>query len=263
MTERITWTRTAAVVVALLAFALLVPPSLASAASLRVRAGVLTALSAHRCDDAIAIQPRAGQGVLAQGTTTLFQASDVAKSCAGRRLTVTIFRSSGAPLGTAGANIPQSFTGGTVNLTTTAAVFVPEVAGVAATIGTWGVATSWSVPGDALPLVICRTSSGAACTPSVSDSGNSTEVRVQLRRGGLFFDWYHQDTLYLNMSHSTWGALGTSATVTGGTEGVVVNSWSCASNILSVRVVDGYWLTAVTVTSSATAPPGALTCSAP
>lgn len=247
--------RTTALIATLLALVVVALPSVASAASLNVRSAVLTMVSESGCDDAVEVRPRTGQGVLAQGTTTLFEARGVDKACAGRQLAVTIFRASGASLGTAVASIPQGFAGGTVNLTTGGAVFVPDVAGVAATLGTWGVAATWTLPGDVLPLVICRTESGASCAPSigaVSVDRAGTTWSFTIRAEAFF----RGDQLYINVARVGSGAgylpfRARSVDVAGGGwwfgDPAEIEDWRCASSTLLVLTPGGYNLSPVVV----------------
>lgn len=228
--------RTTALIATLLALVVVALPSVASAASLNVRSAVLTTVSETGCDDAIEVRPRTGQGVLAQGTTTLFEARGVDKACAGRQLAVTIFRASGAPLGTAVANIPQGFAGGTVNLATGGAVFVPDVAGVAATLGTWGVAATWTLPGDVLPLVICTSSQGVACLTGAGDVRIVTNTAQRLVIDMSRWNWFAESyVITVNLDHPSL-ALRNSQTVsvTGG--GLTdASATSCAGSLLTLR----------------------------
>lgn len=262
MTARTRPTRTAVIIASLLALVAVAIPSVASAASLNVRGAVVTSVAAQRCDDAIEVRPRTGQPVLTRGTTTLFEVRGLAAACAGASIEVALVGANGAALGTARADVPRPFAGGVVNIATSQTVFVPNVRKVSATVGTWGVPATWVLPGSVLPLVICTTESGGACTPSEAREVSASVTTLALSRGSIFFGWFYKDRLLINMGHEYWAGR-TNAVVQGGYGGVSVEGWSCASNVLDLQVINGYYAVEVTISAYASPPAGALSCSAP
>lgn len=129
----------AAFVVVLLALLGLHP---ASAAALRVGGSALGALSATApcAPTSLAVVPSAASA----GRASAVVVSDVPAACQGLPANVRLYRADGSAVATTDTTL-------TLPVASSATVAVPEfavsdVAGVAMTVGTWGVATRWSAP---------------------------------------------------------------------------------------------------------------------
>lgn len=249
--------RTTALLATLLTLVVVALPSVASAASLNVRGAVVTVVAAKRCDDALEVRPDARQGLVGSGYTTAFEVRDVAAACAGRALEVVVFSATGARLGSGQLALADQFAGGTVYLTLTPVdargVFLPDVLGGAATVGTWAIPARWVLPGTTLPLVLCRTEAGAACAPSVSaiTSPATGTWRFQIQAQGFL----QGDRLYINLARVGTGMLpfrAQTVDVDGGGWFIfppaVVEEWRCAASSLLVYTPGGYNVNPVVIT---------------
>lgn len=150
--------RATALIATLLALVVVSLPTVASAAVLKVRGPVLTTVVAERCDDAIEVRPDTTGGVADSGRTTAFEVLGIAEACAGQLLTVVAFSATGTLLGE-GSVAGSAVTGATVKVTLTPVdprgVLLSDVAGVAATLGTWGVPARWTYTPPVLPASSC------------------------------------------------------------------------------------------------------------
>lgn len=182
--------RTTALIATLLALVVVALPSVASAASLNVRAASLATVTATRCDDAIEVRPDAAQGVVAAGYTTAFEVRGIAAACAGKPLKVAVFSRTGALLGE-GAVPAAQVVGSTAKVTLTPVnprgVFLPDVHGAAATTGTWGVPATWTLPGNALPAVLCIAPVGCEISYTLPTNTES-QASVRVVQGIHFVD---------------------------------------------------------------------------
>lgn len=257
--------RATALIATLLALVVVALPSVASAASLKVSRPVLTTLTAQRCDDAIVISPRKDQSEngkgglngydeISTGSTRKFEARGLAPSCAGKKIEATLIDADGVALATLEGNASA---GGTVNLTASKAVFLPDVRRAAAIVGSWGVSAAWQLPGEVLPLVMCKTRNGnSSCAPTVEILGRGTNewsfsiTSQQYFRAG--------DRMYVNLARV--GATGTrvpfraaSVDVDGGGLGWLdprpaeYEDWRCESAMLLVLVPGVYSVNPVVI----------------
>ncbi len=130
-------------VTALLAALVAATLSTASAAGLAVRVSGLTSLSmAGRCTTE-AVQVTAG--ATTSGSSTQVTLTGLPAACLGRPATVRLYAPDGTALTTADTAATLPAAGSTATLTVPA-YLTSAVGGVALSIGTWGVATTWAAP---------------------------------------------------------------------------------------------------------------------
>lgn len=160
-----------AAVVAALAVLLLTP---ASAARLSVSAGAITTLTARPCTTSAVTAGTGG----ASGTVTRVVLSSVPAGCRGLPATLRVYAVDGTPL--AAADTTVTLAAADTTTVTVPAYATSRAAGVALTVGSWGVPVTWSAP--AAPTGPVTPGPGTTFGPLrwtlVSESGSQACVEV-------------------------------------------------------------------------------------
>ncbi len=137
---------------------------LANAASLNLATPqVSTASAADRCT----ATAKAAPGVITAGTTKSVVLSGLDPKCANKKVSITPYNAQGVALATVKEKSLGQIAGGEATVTLPKAVNVASTEGAALTIGTWGIATTFTKP---MPLLSCTIEGrpGVACKVTYS-----------------------------------------------------------------------------------------------
>lgn len=165
--------RAVAVVVLALLMALLgLAVGQAHAAQLALQPGNLTNTSvSDRCTEAVA----ATHGTVTSGQATAVTLTGLGSACGGRDIDLTLYDESGEALVSTTTSLSADSSD---SATVTLPAYTPaDVAGVAMTIGTWGVPASWTAttPPVTSPLVTCTVLND----PTGTQTCEATDVRIE------------------------------------------------------------------------------------
>ena len=142
----------------------------ASAAQLSLSTRMLGAFVLERCTSTAL---PATSGTVAAGSSTQVVLSSIPPACRGKQASLRLFGSSGAALAASDTvvTLPASSATATV---TVPSYPVAQASGLALTIATWGVPTTWTAAAVPLPGVTCTVPGNPAATCAATVTGGTS-----------------------------------------------------------------------------------------
>ena len=164
-------TRLAALVATLLAVLAVVALSPASAAQLSLSTRNLGAFVLERCTD---VPVPATSGTVSAGASTQVVLSSIPVACRGKQASLRLFTAAGTALATTDTVVTLP-AGSATTTVTVPSYAVAQASGLALTIATWGVPTTWTSTVVTLPAFSCAVVQGNPNSTCVATVTNATE----------------------------------------------------------------------------------------